>query len=283
MAYTNPDLLADVEWLHARLDDENILIVDCQWDPNAYLRAHIPNAVMRPGHPFVKRKNEDGTITENMPDEEEFAEMRRQMGITPEKLVVIYDEWGNHFASRLWWLLTNHGHKQVKVLNGGWQAWVAAGFPISFTEIKPQIFESVSVSQCDESAFVDVKELLNNYDNPLWQVIDVRTKDEYEGTDESWGNKRLGHIPGAIHLEWKEMLKPSSEQEGVRIFKNDREMEQKLQSAGVSRDKTIVVHCQSGVRAASMAFSLRLLGYNDVRVYDASMAEWANRDDTPME
>ena len=162
MAYANPDLLIEVEWLCDHLDDEDLVIVDCQWDANAYLRAHIPNAVMRPGHPFVKKLEEDGTISAHMPDAEEFAQMKKEMGITPDKLVVCYDEWGNHFASRLWWLLTHHGHERVKVLNGGWQAWVSSKCQVSFTEIKPQIFESVSVSQCDSRAVVDVKELMNN-------------------------------------------------------------------------------------------------------------------------
>lgn len=271
--------LTNVEWLSQNLETANLAVVDCHWDANAYLRAHIPRAIMRPGHAYIKSEDSDGSPEKFLPSPEQFTALMSAMGVGSDSTVVCYDEWENHFATRLWWLLRYYGHENVRILNGGWQAWVEKNLPVATGPSKPgqgMGFEA----RVQPAMRVALDELLANYQNPQWQVIDVRSDEEYDGR-ESAGNARVGHIPGAVHLEWNRMLRP--EDNTVRRLHGLEEMQSLLEAAGVSRDKTIVTHCQSGVRATFMAYCLALLGYPEVKVYDGSMGEWANLDHTPLQ
>lgn len=269
----------DVQWLSDNLGTEGLVIVDCQWDPNAYIRAHIPGAISRPGHPYIKSEKEGSQPGRFLPDAQEFGELMRQMGIGSNTTVICYDEWDNHFATRLWWLLTYYGHSDVKLLNGGWQAWVKAGMPISTSSHGPVPTEGFEID-IQPSKLVGLDEILDNYKNPDWQIIDARSPSEFEGANPA-GNSRGGHIPGAINLEWKELLDKS--EDGVSYLLSADEMERKLQAKGIRRDKTLISHCQAGVRASFLAYCLELLGYPDVRLYDGSMGEWANAEHTPLQ
>ncbi len=271
--------LTTAEWLSENYQEDNIVIVDCHWDSNAYLRAHIPNAIMRPGHPYIKSEDAEGNPEKHMPDPEQFELLMNRMGIDADSTVICYEEWHNHFATRLWWLLRYYGHDKVAILNGGWQAWVEKGFPVSMSTHNPLPTEGFK-AQVSLDRFVGLDELLINYSNSEWQVIDVRSDGEYNGS-ENPGNNRSGHIPGALHLEWNSMLK--SDEKNVHYLRPKEDMERLLSDAGVSKEKTTVVHCQSGVRATFMAYCLDLLQYPNVKVYDGSMGEWANLEETPLE
>lgn len=280
MKNINNKFLVDTQWLSKHLQDDNIVIVDCQWDENAYLKAHIPNAIMRPGHSYLKSE-QDGELGKYLPGAGEFSRLMAEMGIDSSTEVICYDEWDNHFATRLWWLMKYYGHKEVRLLNGGWQAWVAAGFPVSCTVTKAKAAGGPNSVHENPSNNTTLDELLERYGNHDVQILDVRRKSEYEGT-ELGKNRRGGHIPGAIHLEWNRMLSKSKQQVGVNFFQSEEKMQALLDQKGVSKDKTTVVHCQAGVRASFMFFCLKMLGYPDVKLYDGSMGEWANIDHTPL-
>ena len=271
--------LTDVKWLSENLDSQDVVIVDCHWDSNAYLRAHIPGAIMRPGHPYIKTEDDTGNPGKHLPDADQFRNLMKTMGIDSNSTVVCYDEWHNHFATRLWWLLRYYGHDRVMILNGGWQAWVEAALPVSTLTHDPRPVGTFDIN-INEHRLMGINDLLKNYQNDEWQIIDVRSDGEYDGSDNTAGNKRTGHIPGACHLEWNRMLK--SNDNGVHFMRSLEEMRQLLGDAGVSPAKRTVVHCQSGVRATFMAYCLELLEYPDVKVYDGSMVEWANIEDTPL-
>ncbi len=84
-------------------------------------------------------------------------------------------------------------------------------------------------------------------------------------------------------MEWNQFLNNSTDSEAVRNFKSAEQIHALLDSSGVDKDKTIATHCQAAVRATFGAFVLELMGYPPAKVYDGSMAEWANLDDTPLE
>ncbi len=278
MNHPNAHLLISCKHLKEHLEDDDLVIIDCHWDMNAYLRGHIPGAIARPGHPYVKGASE-GEASRYLPDEEGYVAMMAALGITNDKQVVLYDEWDNHFATRLWWVMDFYGHPNVQLLNGGWQAWVTQGGPISLTphEATPAIPAIVPRPNPRRQATMD--EIMQHLSDESWQVLDVRSDSEYDGSDVQ--NARGGHIPGALHLEWKRMLQPS-DLPPTREFGSVAHMTQLLEAAGVDRNKTIVSHCQSGIRGSFMVFCLVLLGYEKVKLYDASMAEWANREETPL-
>lgn len=274
------NFLVEAQWLYEHLQDDNLVIVDCQWDENAYIKAHIPGAIMRPKHAYLKSEKE-GTPTKYLPTEQEFAALLKQMGIDQDTQVVCYDEWGNHFATRFWWVAAYYGFHNVSLLDGGWQGWLAAGFPASFKTSKPRPQQKPFVASPNHLLKIEMKEVVENLGNPAWQILDVRSDDEFEGKNLA-GNNRGGHIKEAIHLEWKNLLTHLNQPDEVNHFLSEEAMLTKLDAAGVSKEKTIVVHCQSGVRASFMAFCLTKLGYPKVRLYDGSMSEWANEIHTPL-
>ncbi len=282
MSNVNPDHLVSPAWLKENMDNPDLLIIDCPWDGGSYTRAHIPGAVRRPGHPYVKAKDSKDKLSKILPGTVEFKEFAMEMGIGSESKVVLYDDWGSIFATRLWWVLRYYGHDNAKVLNGGWQGWVAAGFPVSCKTSRPSTIVKTFEPRPHPERIATLEELKENFNNADWQVLDVRSEDEFNGRA-AHGNKRVGHIPGAVHLEWNRLLENSKDPEAVRSFRSAKEIKTILDRAGVSDRSIVITHCQAAVRAALVAFTLELLGYPIPKVYDGSMAEWANLDNTPLE
>lgn len=277
---SNMNYLVSADWLHQHLQDQDLKVVDCQWDENAYLRAHVPGALMRPGHPYIKSEKH-GEVSKFLPDPDEFQEMMKSLGIYKNNTVICYDEWSNHFATRFWWVAQYYGFNRVKLLNGGWQAWLEKGFPVSCKVETGTTSDSNFQLKENSSYNVSMEEVKVALENPEWQILDVRTDDEHAGKNLA-GNQRGGHLKGAIHLEWDKLLAPPNVH-GVRYFLSPESMESKLVASGVDRNKKIIVHCQSGVRASFTVFCLNMLSFPNVKLYDGSMGEWANSDLTPLE
>jgi thiosulfate/3-mercaptopyruvate sulfurtransferase len=122
---------------------------------------------------------------------------------------------------------------------------------------------------------IDVDELLRNGDK--YQVVDARSHAEWIGTD-SHGNPRTGRIPGAVHLDWSSLVSPGP----AESFREETELAAIVAAANLDRKAPTVTYCQAGVRGSYLAFVLTLLGFEDVRVFDGSIREWASRSDTPM-
>ena len=282
MGYVNSDMIVSPQWLYENKDREDLVVVDCPWEYYSYTRAHIPGAVCRPGHSYIKSLDQDGVQTVLVAGVDEVCKLLEDLGINADSTVVAYDEWGSIFATRLWWVLRYYGFNNVKVLNGGWQNWVSSGLPVSFETAKPNEISKPVELNANPEALITVDDLIGLHSSPGCLVVDARSSDEYHGRA-AHGNKRTGHVPGAVHLEWNQFLQNSADAEGVRKFKSASEINSLFDQAGIDKSKKIVTHCQAAVRATFAAFTLELMGYDAVKVYDGSMAEWANRDDTPLE
>ena len=279
MAYPSQHLLVEPSWLRDRLEDPRLVIIDCPWEVAAYGRAHIPGSFLRPGHPYVKAET-DGEPGLHFPTLSEFRNIVNSLGIQSDSTVVCYDDWGSLFGARLWWVLRLFGHADARILNGGWQAWVQEGHPISFERPQPATRTPIDLTTPQGERVVTVEEILGTGIHKF-SLIDARSNDEYEGKTTS-GNKRKGHVPDAIHLEWKRLLENSDNSEAVRKFRPAAEIQTLLDAAGITKDKTWSPYCQAGVRGAFMGFALELMGYPTPRVYDGSMGEWANLEETPL-
>jgi thiosulfate/3-mercaptopyruvate sulfurtransferase len=267
--YAHPEMLVDGEWLQAHLEDRNLRIVDCD-PPDAYKRVHIPGAV-NPNDNFMKNPEDRRFI---MTPEQYAAEMAR-LGIGDDTLVVSYDAAGTT-AGRFWWCLNYYGHPNAKVLNGGWNTWLKQGRPV--TMALPQVAASTPFTpRANDAMYATAEHVMANLEKPGFVVLDVRSDGEWEGANMR-GNKRQGHMPGAVHLEWTHNLTADDE----KRWKDAAELKSMFEAAGVTPDKQVVTVCQGGIRAAQAAFTLALLGYGDVRNYDGSFGDWGNRDDTPI-
>ena len=275
MDYTHPELLAEPDWLAQHLDDPNVRIIDCA-ALEAYRRAHIPGAVQLPVHIYIKGDDDEGsdhgTFVMPMPA---FEKLMGDLGITNDTLVITYDDNNALVASRLWWVLKFYGHTNAKVLNGGWHRWVTEKRPVTFhaNRVAKTTFQAKPV----EAVHASAEDLLAAVKDGSCQVLDARTDGEWQGKNDR-GNKRVGHVPGAKHLEWLKFVETTD----TRRFLPADACEALLKDAGITRDKPTITYCQGGIRAAHAMFVMELLGYKDVRVYDGSMRDWANREDTPL-
>lgn len=273
--YARPELIAEPDWLAQNLDNPNVRIIDCA-TVEAYRRAHIPGAVQLPVHYYIKEHDPAGSdhgVLVMPPDE--FAQLMGNLGVSNDTTVVTYDDNNALVAARLWWVLKYYGHTNAKVLNGGWHRWLSEGRPVTFHSTRAP--KATFKATADPAVYATLDDLKEKHADAGCQVLDVRTDAEWEGSNDR-GNKRAGRVPGAQHLEWLRFVGSDDS----RKFLPPAEIQSLLDGAGMSRDKPTITYCQGGIRAAHAAFVMDLMGYENVRVYDGSMREWANREDTPL-
>ena len=268
--YARPELLAEPDWLWQHRDDSTVRVIDCA-PLEAYRRAHIPGAVGLPVHFYIKDPTNDTYVMQ--PDQ--FKDLMERLGVTDDMTVVTYDDNNALVATRLWWVLNYYGHTNAKVLNGGWHRWLTEGRPITFHQTRPP--RGSFTPRINPSMLCRLDDLMAKVQAGDTNILDVRTDEEWLGTNDR-GNKRAGHVPGAKHLEWINFV-TSDDRRG---FKPGAELRAMLREVGINPEQEVVTYCQGGIRAAHGAFVLYLLGAERVRMYDASMREWANRDDTPL-
>jgi thiosulfate/3-mercaptopyruvate sulfurtransferase len=194
-------------------------------------------------------------------------------GVTPERPVVVYEHDSGVRAARAFWFLEYLGHPSVRLLDGGFKAWTAAGLPRTTDVNPPQPSQWHGTAQPDRLA--TWRQVFDRLGRPGTTILDTRADAEYFA--EEVRAKRGGAIPGAVHLEWKRNLTP----EGT--FKPAAELALMYSTAGVTPDREVVTYCQGGYRAAHAYLALRVLGYPRVRNYTGSWKEWGDRDEVPIE
>ncbi|MGE0227015.1 MAG: sulfurtransferase [Dehalococcoidia bacterium] len=266
------DLLASTDWLAASLDGagRDFVLIDAG-EAVAYRRAHIPGAVGVP-HPYLKARDDRGHV---MPPAE-FEELAASLGVSNDTPIVIYDDNASLHAARVWWAFDYYGHRDLRVIDGGFNAWLDEGRPL--TSLVPRPERGRYTAQPDSTAVCALDELKSAVEGgQAPQIWDVRSAPEWTGA-ELRGNQRGGHVPGAKHLEWRGLMQGPP----ARRFRPREEIEAMLRGAGIDPAAPTVTYCELGIRAAFGAFVLRLLGNEAASNYDGSMNEWANRPDTPL-
>lgn len=225
--YARGDMLVEGSWLQEHLNDPNLRIVDCD-TRDAYRRAHIPGSVF-PSDTFLKNPDDRRFVM----TPEQFAAEMNSLGIDDDTLVIAYDQASNT-ASRLWWALNYYGHTNVKVLNGSWLQWVAEGRPIS-TKMESHTTDKPITPKADESLYATAEYIMSKLDDPNVVIWDVRSDGEWDGSV-SRGNKRQGHMPGAVHLEWTN----NYEQDDIKRWKSADGLLEQLEACGITPEKEII-------------------------------------------
>ena len=235
--YAHPEMLCDTAWLADHLDDPNVRVVDCDQFME-YRRGHIRNAVgiMAPHH-YVKEAGYETApkVHPLVMPQGPFTDLMTRMGIDENTTVVTYDQSASLYAARFWWVLGHYGHTNAKVLNGGWRKWFDEGRPLS---IDPPPDRATSwAPQARPEWVCTLQDGMAAVGDPDTIFLDVRSPGEWDGSN-GRGNKRTGRIPGAIHLEWTDLM----DNDRSRSFLPADKMRAILAERGVSPDKKIITY-----------------------------------------
>ncbi|MBO9609209.1 MAG: sulfurtransferase [Paenibacillaceae bacterium] len=269
--YPNAQLLADVKWTEEHTKDAKVKILDVR--SKGYEQGHIPGAVAFNSGLLKDAKN--NTIV----DAAKATELFQGLGLDKDTTVLVYDEGGNGLgATRVFYALEYFSDKDhVKVLNGGYLAWTAAGKEVSTDVPTPAKGNFVAVP---DNKLIATKDDIKKLESQQCVLLDVRSSGEYAGTDLR-GNQKGGHIENAVNKEWSDAIDANAP-DGVPKFKPYKDLKAAFDQIGVVQDKTVIPYCQTNIRGAHTYFTLRLLGYSDVRPYEGAWAEWGNASDTEV-
>ena len=273
-------LLSPAE-LAALQAQEPVLVIDTR-DAEAYAQGHIEGAVtLREIFTFLATSSPDGLAELR----DTFAAHLGAVGLSGRETAVFYEDAldnGYGQSCRGYYLLTWLGYPKVKVLNGGFSAWKAAGLPVSTTPVTPvpATFPTDLQSADVMLTRADVEQALGT-DVVL---LDVRDVDEWIGESSSPYGKdfapRKGRLPGARWIEWYRFMKPSA---NGPVFKSPHEIRAECASAGVKPDDTVYLYCFKGARASNTFLALKQAGFDDVRMYFGSWNEWSRDPALPIE
>lgn len=260
------NILIDAKKLAARLNHENLLLIDTR--PFAkYCQGHIPGAVNIDLFQFHWIDTSKSGIEEF---ERQTKILLSNIGVKDDNQVVFYDDVSGMTSARGVWLLLYFSHKNVSLLDGGYERWLKEMYPIE-TKTNPFVHSQFAGKPNREilATFDKVKQSLRKKDST---IIDARTQEEFAGLHIRAA--RAGHIPTAINVDWQKNIENGS-------FKS-REKLSKLYSK-VPQNSTVITYCQGGYRAANTFLALKHLGYKDVKMYLGSWGEWGNKIKFPVE
>jgi thiosulfate/3-mercaptopyruvate sulfurtransferase len=274
--YAHPEVLVSTEWLAANKDLPGLVVVESDEDVLLYETGHIPGAVKIDWHTDL-----NDPVTRDYVDGEGFAKLLSRSGISRDTTVVIYGDKSNWWASYALWVFKLFGHADVRLLDGGRDAWIAEGRELTreVTSITPTGYPIVERDDSKIRAFRD--DVLKHFGNPL---IDVRSAVEYSGErthmpdypDE--GALRGGHIPSAKSVPWARAAGENG------VFKTRAELEAiYFDEIGLKSGDDVIAYCRIGERSSHTWFVLNyLLGLPGVRNYDGSWTEWGSLVGVPI-
>lgn len=267
------DYFVSTDWLANNRD--NVVIVDVRKGP-FYLLGHIEGAHYVARDRFLDKRN---GVKSLVPTAAGIKDLLGSIGATPETVIVVYADDKNPYSARFAWTLLYHGHTNVRVLDGGYEKWTKEDRSTSLLPTKsPQPSQYVlQANAVYPEARAEADYLFTRLKNPAVVIWDTRRKSEFTG--EELRANRGGHIPGAVHFDWTNLQK---DVHGIKVLKSQKEIEELLRVNGITADKEIVAHCQTGIRSSYATLVLLGLGYDRVKNYDGSWIEWANNSSLPI-
>lgn len=274
--YAHGEKLVSTAWVAEHLGDDGLVIVESDEDVLLYETGHIPGAVKVDWHTEL-----NDPVTRDYLDGEGFAALMSKKGISREDTVVIYGDKSNWWAAYALWVFELFGHPDVRLMDGGRAAWIAAGGEMTTDAPTRQTTDYPVVERVDDVSRAFMTDVLDHLGKPL---IDVRSPQEYTGERTHMpdypeeGALRGGHIPTAASVPWAR----AANDDGT--FRSREELEAiYTDEVGLDRSDDIIAYCRIGERSSHTWFVLRyLLGYESVRNYDGSWTEWGNAVRVPI-
>ncbi|MCF6377607.1 sulfurtransferase [Nocardioides KLBMP 9356] len=204
-----------------------------------------------------------------LPDEARFTEAMRRAGVRADRPVVAYDDWQGRGAARAWWLLRHHGHPDVRVLDGGWSAWVAAGLPVETGEVRSTTGDFV-VAADKQMPVIGPDDVLG-----VGVLVDARAAERWSGAVEPV-DPVAGRIPGAVNVPTTENLDADGR------FRSVDELRAAYARVGADTAGSVAAYCGSGVTAAHDILAMEVAGIR-AALYPGSWSGWITDPDRPVE
>lgn len=278
-------LLVQASWLAEHLNDRQLCPVDIRGSirpptaprphyrakRDAYLQAHIPGAVFVDWTEDIIEPTAPVHMTLAGPAR--FKALMERLGIGDETEVVVYDDSGS-LAPRLWWALNYYGHDRVRLLDGGWNKWVAEGCPVTAAPPAPR--SGVFTPRVQPGWRADTAAVKAAMKDARIAIVDCRSPEEWRG--EIGRGEQKGRIPGSKNVPSVQVLEGE-----FRTWKRPEEIRQLYASAGVTPDLPVITYCNAGVSASVGLFALKLAGFDNVSNYAGSWYEWESGPANPIE
>ena len=263
-------LVITPDQLDAHRHSKRVVMIDVPAQPRRYMQGHIPGAYVLD---YTRLLSGQAPTPAGMPEASVIAALLSRLGITSDTHVVAYDDEGGGCASRLLWTLALVGHSHYSLLDGGLHAWSADQKPMTTSPSLPTSTHYILGPQ-NRSVATNADALLASPNT--FTIWDARSAEEYRG--EVGHTPRLGHIPGAINLDWRQLFNPHN---AYRLHPKE-ELRALLTHHGLTPDRHIVAHCQSHHRSSLAWFVGHYLGYPHISAYPGAWLEWGSRTDTPI-
>jgi len=250
-------------------------LADHQAGRRAYTQGHIPGAIFLDHEQDLCATKTGRNGRHPLPTLADFAALMRLQGLTPERQAIVYDEGSSMFAAHLWWMLRWLGHAHVRVLDGGWQAWVAAGGAIQTRVDIPATTEAQVIQHAGWGAraampTVNTQQVEQNIHTPAFVVVDARAPERFRGETEPM-DPVAGHIPGALNRPSSVNLTPEGR------FKPAAQLRTEFQALLGNKPAAQVVHqCGSGITACHNLLAMEIAGLPGSLLYPGSWSEWCS-------
>jgi thiosulfate/3-mercaptopyruvate sulfurtransferase len=285
--FLHPEFLVDTENLARRLGDPALRVFDCTThlvpDPRTTYQVVAARVDFETGHipgaQFIDLQADlsaEGTRLRFMrPTAAAFAAAMRRFGVGDGSKIVLYSTTTPQWATRVWWLLRSFGFDDAAVLDGGWQKWRREGRPVETGPATPRPAGNFVVRE-ERPLMADKEAVLRAIGNGGVCTLNALSAEQHAGTG---GNTygRPGRIKGSVNLPAAQLIDP-----GTGAFLPAADLRRRFAGVGAF-DKEVITYCGGGIAASADAFALVLLGHAKVRLYDASMSEWAIDPSLPME
>ncbi|MBO0710925.1 MAG: sulfurtransferase [Acetobacteraceae bacterium] len=285
--FTHPEFLVETGWLADHQGDANLRVFDCTThlipDPNAtytvkpgredFERGHIPGAQ------FIDLQadlsDQSSQLRFMLPSKEAFEASMGRLGVGDQSQVVLYSTANVWWASRVWWMLRVFGFDRAAVLNGGFQKWSAENRPIETGPATAAPVARFTVHRI-RPLMVGKAEVKAAIGDGSVCTINALQPGQHAGTGgNSYG--RPGRIAGSVNVPAAHLLDPET-----NAFLPAAELRRRFDAVG-AMEKRVITYCGGGIAASADALVLTMLGHSDVRLYDASLSEWAKDPTLPME
>ncbi|GAA5130336.1 sulfurtransferase [Alloalcanivorax gelatiniphagus] len=258
--------------LAAALDDVTVLDVRYALGGppgrDAYLAGHVPGAAYVDLDADLADPPGDGG-RHPLPDEARFQAAMRRAGVRTDRPVVVYDDWQGRAAARAWWLLRHHGHRDVRVLDGGWTAWLEDGHPSEKGEASAAAGD-FAVSAQKRTPVVEADTVTG-----VEVLVDARAPERFAGETEPV-DRVAGHIPGAVNVPTTDNLDDRGR------FHPPARLRETYARVGADAAASVAVYCGSGVTATHDLLALELAGI-EAALYPGSWSGWITDPQRPVE